>query len=405
MSLVLRASIQDEIARARGITDRLMAQVLPEALYDRSIPERHRLVFYLGHLDAFDWNIVGRGVLGLGPLSEELDSLFAFGIDPPQGELPKDKASDWPNPFVIRRYVTQVRNNLDRLMRQIPETPLRMILEHRLMHAETLIYLIHNLPYSRRLTRMRGIESDGSSPPEQFLRIPAGVATLGMARESAFGWDNEFDLNKQQVNEFAISKYKVTNAQYLAFVNDGGSVPQYWIGRNGKWRYRGYHGEVPLPSDLPVYVSYVQAQEYAAWTKKSLPTEAQFHRAAFGSPEGVEREFPWGNDYPRFEHGNFDYRYFDLVPVNSNPAGDSAFGVSQLVGNGWEWTSTAFAPFPGFEADPLYPGYSANFFDGDHHVVKGASCATDHVFLRRSFRNWFRDHYCCAYTTFRLVEN
>jgi len=170
MSLVLRASIQDEIARARGITDRLMAQVLPEALYDRSIPERHRLVFYLGHLDAFDWNIVGRGVLGLGPLSEELDSLFAFGIDPPQGELPKDKASDWPNPFVIRRYVTQVRNNLDRLMRQIPETPLRMILEHRLMHAETLIYLIHNLPYSRRLTRMRGIESDGSSPPEQFLR-------------------------------------------------------------------------------------------------------------------------------------------------------------------------------------------------------------------------------------------
>src|SRR5678816_836541 len=214
MSLVLRASIQDEISRARSITDRLLAQVLPEALYDRPIPERHRLIFYLGHLDAFDWNIVGRGVLGLGPLSEELDSVFAFGIDPPHGELPKDKASDWPNPFVIRRYVTQVRNNLDRLMRQIPETPLRMILEHRLMHAETLIYLIHNLPYSRRLTRMRGIESDGSSPPEQFLRIPAGVATLGMARESGFGWDNEFDLNKQQVNEFTISKYKVTNAQY-----------------------------------------------------------------------------------------------------------------------------------------------------------------------------------------------
>jgi formylglycine-generating enzyme required for sulfatase activity len=338
-------------------------------------------------------------------LSEELDALFAAGIDPQEDQLPSDRASDWPNPFVIRRYVAQVRSNLDRRMRQSPEAVLRMALEHRLMHAETLTYLIHNLPYSRRLTRMRGIESDGPSPPEAFHRIPAGLATLGLARGAEFGWDNEFEIHTQQVEEFAISKYKVTNAQYLAFVNDGGSVPHYWIGRNGKWRYRGYHGEVPLPSDLPVYVSYAQAAEYAEWAGKALPTEAQFHRAAFGSPGGVERQYPWGNDYPRVEHGNFDSRYFDLIRVTSNPAGDSAFGVSQLVGNGWEWTSTVFGPFPGFRPEPLYPGYSANFFDGDHHVVKGASCATDHVFLRRSFRNWFRDQYCCAYTTFRLVEN
>jgi len=404
MSLVLRASIHDEIFRARGVTDRLLAQVLPEALYDRPIPERNRVVFYLGHLDAFDWNIIGRGALGLGPISDELDSLFAFGIDPPKGELPKDRASDWPNPFVIRRYVAQVRSSLDRRLRQVPENVLQIALEHRLMHAETLTYLIHNLPYSRRLTRTRGIQPDGSSPPEEFLPVNAGTATLGLARGSGFGWDNEFELHTEHVEDFAISKYKITNGQYLAFVKDGGSVPQYWIGRNGKWRYRGYHGEVSLPLDFPVYVSYSQASEYAAWAGKALPTEAQFHRAAFGSPDGVERQFPWGNDYPRVEHGNFDFRYFDLVRVTSNPAGDSAFGVSQLIGNGWEWTSTKFGPFPGFQPEPLYPGYSANFFDGDHHVVKGASCATDHILLRRSFRNWFRDHYCCAYTTFRLVE-
>ena len=405
MSLVLRASIRDEISRARGITDRLLAQVLPEALYDRPIPERHRLIFYLGHLDAFDWNIAGKSFLGLRPISDELDSLFAFGIDPPEGQLPTDRASEWPNPFVIRRYVANVRANIDRSLGQIPEHLLRITLEHRLMHAETLTYLIHNLSYSRRLTRMRGVHAEGGSPPDQFQRIPSGRATLGIARGTEFGWDNEFDLHTQQVPEFAIGKYKVTNAQYLAFVNEGGSVPHYWIERNGKWRYRGYHGEVPLPSAFPVYVSYTQAAEYAHWAGKAIPTEAQFHRAAFATSDGIERDFPWGNDYPRAVHGNFDFHQEDLVPVTSNPSGDSAFGVSQLIGNGWEWTSTLFGAFPGFIPEAAYPGYSANFFDGDHHVVKGASCATDHGLLRRSFRNWFRDHYCCAYTTFRLVEN
>jgi gamma-glutamyl hercynylcysteine S-oxide synthase len=405
MSLVLRASAQDEILRARTVTDRLFAQVLPEALYDRPIPERHRLIFYLGHLDAFDWNIVGKGTLGLPPVSQELDSLFAFGIDPPAGELPSDRAADWPSPFVIRRYVADIRHKLDRQLRQVPEDSLRMAIEHRLMHAETLTYLIHNLPYSRRLTRMRGIHSEAESLPAQYVEIPAGPTRLGMAAGMEFGWDNEFDLHTQQVETFAISKYKITNREYLAFVDDGGSVPHYWIERNGQWRYRGYHGEVPLPSDFPVYVSYAQALEYARWSKKALPTEAQYHRAAFGTPDGVERQFPWGNEYPRAQYGNFDFRHFDLLPITSDPSGDSAFGVSQTMGNGWEWTRTPFSAFPGFKPAPLYPTYSANFFDNDHHVVKGASCTTDHALLRRSFRNWFRDHYSYAYTTFRLVEN
>jgi len=405
MSLVLKSSIYDEISRARNITDRLFVQVFPEALYDRPIPERHRLVFYTGHLDAFDWNIVGNRTMGHAPISRELDTLFAAGIDPPPGQLPQDTPSDWPNSFEIRRYVSQVRSNLDRLVHQAPETSLRMVIEHRLMHAETLIYLIHNLPYSRRLTRMRGVYSDTESPSVHSVRIPAGVATLGKTRDAGFGWDNEYDLHSRKVEAFAISRYKVTNHQYLRFVNEGGSAPHYWVQRNGVWRYRGYHGEVPLPRDFPVFVSYEQAEAYARWAGKSLPTEEQFHRAAFGTPSSFERHYPWGNAFPRAEHGNFDFSYFDQVPVSANPYGDSAFGVSQLVGNGWEWTSTPFAAFPGFQPDPLYPGYSADFFDGKHRVVKGASSATDHVFLRRSFRNWFRDHYCYAYTTFRLVEN
>ena len=399
-----RAPRQDEILRVRGITDRMFAQVLPEALYDRPIPERHRLIFYLGHLEAFEWNLIA-GYLGQNPVSKELDALFGFGIDPAEGQLPSEPASEWPNPFIVRRYVSEVRTKMDRHLSEAPQNLIHIALEHRLMHAETLTYLIHNLPYSRRLTRMQGVRSDSTSPTEQYHRIPEGIATLGMARGTDFGWDNEFDLQTVRVPEFVMGKYKVTNLQYLEFVKEGGPVPHYWIERNGKWNYRGYDGEVPLPADFPVYVSYANALEYARWAGKTLPSEAQFHRAAFGTPDGAERQFPWGNSYPSAEHGNFDFRHFDLLPVTSNASGDSAFGISQLMGNGWEWTSSPFAPFPGFVPEPAYPGYSANFFDNDHRVVKGASCVTDHTLLRRSFRNWFRDHYCYAYTTFRLVEN
>ena len=405
MSMVVPISIHDEMLRARALTDRLFVQVLPEALSDRPIPERHRLVFYIGHLEAFDWNLIGKGLLGSDPVEPELDSLFAFGIDPTPDGLPQDKAGDWPELFEIRRYVAQVRSRLDRLAPQATERVLRMALEHRLMHAETLTYLIHNLPYSKRLTRMRGIQSVRESRPQEFIEIPAGTVTLGQRRGQSFGWDNEFDLHSYAVDTFAISKYKVTNGEYLKFVEDGGPVPHYWIERSGEFRYRGFHGEVPLPAGFPVYVSYQQAEEYARWMKKTLPTEAQYHRAAFGTDSGFERSFPWGQDNPRQELGNFDFLSFDVAPVTSNPSGDSAFGVSQMMGNGWEWTSSEFAPFPGFQREPLYAGYSADFFDGDHHVAKGASCATDHLLLRRSFRNWFRDSYPYAYTTFRLVEN
>jgi iron(II)-dependent oxidoreductase len=123
-----------------------------------------------------------------------------------------------------------------------------------------------------------------------------------------------------------------------------------------------------------------------------LLTEAQFHRAAYEAPD------------QDLTHGNFDFRLLDPVDVDSAP-GDDAFGVSQLAGNGWEWTSTPFAPFPGFQPFPFYPGYSKNFFDEEHYVMKGASPRTAACFLRRSFRNWFRPDYPYVYASFRLTEN
>ncbi|MCP5118745.1 MAG: SUMF1/EgtB/PvdO family nonheme iron enzyme, partial [bacterium] len=162
--------------------------------------------------------------------------------------------------------------------------------------------------------------------------------------------------------------------------------------------------EIPLPLDWPVWVTHSEARSFAAWRGKSLPTEAQFDRAGYGSPDGEYRPYPWGDDEPDKDRGNFDFHAWDPVPVTATPRGDSAFGVSQILGNGWEWTADLFRPLPGFQQFDFYPGYSANFFDDDHFVIKGGSPRTARKLLRRSFRNWFRQGYKYAYSGFRLVE-
>jgi formylglycine-generating enzyme required for sulfatase activity len=153
-----------------------------------------------------------------------------------------------------------------------------------------------------------------------------------------------------------------------------------------------------------VYVSLAEASAFARWRGARLPTEPEFQRAAYGSPAG-ERAHPWGDDDPGAPCGAFDFSSFDPVPAGSYPAGASAWGVQDLVGNGWEWSATTFAPFPGFRAMPSYPEYSADFFDGQHFVMKGASPVTARELLRPTFRNWFRPRYPYIYATFRCVKS
>ena len=159
-----------------------------------------------------------------------------------------------------------------------------------------------------------------------------------------------------------------------------------------------------LPMAWPVYVSHAEASAFARWKGRRLPSEAEFHRAAFGTPDGRERTYPWGEEPPDSSRGNFDFENADPIPAGSCPRGASAWGVQDLVGNGWEWTSTVFAGFSGFAPSPAYPGYSVDFFDGRHYVMKGASHATALPLLRRSWRNWFQPHYPYPYVGFRLVH-
>jgi formylglycine-generating enzyme required for sulfatase activity len=360
----------------------------PDTLYERPVADRHRLIFYLGHLEAFDWNLIGRNLLDLAPCHPSFDKLFAFGIDPEPGKGPMDTASDWPSVEEVHGYARRVRETLDSVLPNVPEQRVHVSIEHRLMHAETFAYLLHNLPYHLKPS-CETPAWPATTYSQSFVEIPAGNATLGQSPVE-FGWDNEFDRHSVDVPAFCIQKYKVTNGDYLRFVNDGASPPHFWVRDEGEWFYRGVFNLIPLPLDCPVYVTQAEATAYAGWAGKSLPTEVQFHRASSGVKP---------------HKGNFDFRHWDPIPVTASPDGDSEFGVSQLIGNGWEWTCTRFAPFQGFRPFEFYPGYSADFFDNAHFILKGASPRTAACFLRPSFRNWFRPNYPYVYAGFRLVEN
>jgi hypothetical protein len=317
------------------------------------------------------------------------DQLFSFGIDPPAGQLPSDQPSDWQAENEVRHYNSRVRGALDAALPHVPVDLLHVAIEHRLMHAETFAYMMHHLPFADKVPPPLVAAPIGPTPPNPPVEIPAGRATLGQPRGDGFGWDNEFDAHQVDVPAFAINQHKVTNGEYLEFVRAGASAPHFWTCHDGEWFYHGMFQDIPLPLDWPVYVTHDQARAYARWKGKSLPTEAQFHRAAY--------------DGGGYAGQNVDFRSWDPESAVASPP--NRLGVSQLVGNGWEWTATVFEPFPGFHPFPFYPGYSANFFDGQHYVLKGGSPRTAACLLRPSFRNWFRPAYPYIYATFRLVEN
>ena len=418
----------ERLEQARAQTDKLFAIVRPDSLYDRPIPERHRIIFYIGHLEAFDWNLL-RSRSSLQPFDPEMDRLFAFGIDPVDGCLPSDQPSDWPVFEQVRRYRARVRETLDTLLRgsdAVSEILLNTAIEHRLMHAETLAYMLHQLPLEKKVRQPQADVPERSQPRPETIEIPDGSVNLGLSRnDTDFGWDNEYEAHVVSVPGFSIDRYKITNGQYLAFMRAGGyqdrslwtasdwkwksandvSHPAFWKHEGDDWHLRTLlqtmFDEIPLPLSWPVYVSQAEAAAYARWAGKRLPTEAEWQRAAYGSNDS---RFPWGDQTPGPAHGYFDFERWDPSPVDAFPRGRSAFGLDGLLANGWEWTASPFEPYAGFKAFPFYEGYSANFFDGKHYVMKGGSARTDCSMLRRSFRNWFQPHYPYVYAGFRCAS-
>ena len=438
----MRQRLIEWYLRNRERSKTLFDMISEEAYYSRPIALRHPIVFYEGHLPAFSFNTLVKRGLGHPAIDATLEALFARGIDPHESSghnaaLSQDPRKGWPTRDVVHQFADEAdRRVLDALRNaEIDQAghPLLdraeaayAILEHEAMHQETLLYMWHRLPVDQK-RRPGGYvtPADTAVPQQEWIRVPAGRATLGLNRESLeFGWDNEHPAASADVKDFEIERHNVTNAAFLEFVNAGGyqdsrwwrredwgwlqgegiGHPLFWERHNDAWHWRGMFELVPLPLSWPVYVSQAEAHAYAEWRGARLPTEAEFQRAAYGSSSEVERTYPWGDAAPTPDRGVFDFSGWEPHAAGSHPAGRSAWGIDDLAGNGWEWTSTVFTPFPGFTPMPSYPEYSADFFDGEHFVMKGASPVTARELLRPTFRNWFRTRYPYVYATFRCAR-
>jgi iron(II)-dependent oxidoreductase len=433
-----RRRLVDWYARNRARSRQLFDLLSPEAYYSRPIALRHPIVFYEGHLPAFSFNTLVKRGLGGPSIDADLERLFARGIDPHETRHDTASAAAWPSRDTVQQFAQEAdRRVLDALRHAdivADGHPLLQraeaaycLLEHEAMHQETLLYMWHQLPLAAK-RRPLGYRPDtgGTSPAQAWIEIPAGAATLGAnAGDEPFTWDNERDAQATPVAAFAIERHNVTNAAFLPFVDAGGyrdrrwwtdedwawrsaagiEHPPFWSHDGDRWWWRGMFDLVPLPPAWPVYVSQAEAAAFARWGGARLPTEAEYHRAAYGAPDGDERPYPWGTAPPTARHAALDFTSWDPHPAGSHPEGDSAWGVADLVGNGWEWTSSVFAPFAGFTPLPSYPEYSADFFDGEHVVMKGASPVTAVALVRRSFRNWFRPRYPYVYAGFRCVRD
>jgi ergothioneine biosynthesis protein EgtB len=436
---------KDRFSAAWARTDAIFAMVIDAQLNASPIVWRHPFIFYIGHLPAFSWNQICGAILKSKSFNPYFDDLFCRGIDPDvdTGECHwhPNVPDEWPRLSEILEYRDRVRLALTESVEAVRRSGahgvmaqhgrvFQMVLEHELMHQETLMYMIQQLsPDKKCRPKTVPLYSFQRAPASQPVAVPRGKVRLGAKfNELLFGWDNEFEEMVVDVPAFSIDSLPVTNGAFLEFVEAGGyhsecywrsedwrwrclenkHHPTAWCNRNGNWYYRALFDIFPLETvaSWPVYVSLAEARAYARWAGKRLPTEAEYHRAAFYGPDERETDYPWGSMRPLAQHGNFDFDAWCPMPVGSRPAGASRWGVLELVGNGWELTDTRFAPFPNFSPYiESYPDYSRDFFDGKHFVLKGASWATSADLIRPSFRNWYQAHYPYLFAKFRCVSS
>ena len=410
----LRTSLAEALVRARARSSALTDCVDEGELVAQHSRLMSPLVWDLAHIGNQEELWLVRDVGGREPVRADIDQLYdAF----------KHARADRPalpllDPGQAREYVGTVRRKVLDILDRSPLAGRRlehdgfafaMIAQHEQQHDETML-ATHQL-------RSGPAVLDASAPPAGRSRldgevvIPGGEFTMGTSTDP-WALDNERPAHRVHVPAFAIDVAPVTNEQYLAFVDDGGyerrelwtdrgwayrteaalTAPQFWErDPGGRWWRRRFGVMTPLrPAQPVVHVCYFEADAFARWAGRRLPTEAEWEKAArFDPATGRSRRFPWGDEDPTASHANLGQIHLEPADAGAYPAGASPAGVHQLLGDVWEWTSSDFLPYPGFEVFP-YAEYSQVFFGGDYKVLRGGSFGTDPVACRGTFRNW--DH-------------
>ncbi|GAA1806440.1 ergothioneine biosynthesis protein EgtB [Luedemannella flava] len=412
MTEQLRAHVAEQLENARARTATLTGAVDDADLTRQHSPLMSPLVWDLAHVGNQEELWLVRDVGGREPVRRDIDELYdAF----------KHARRDRPalpllGPAEARKYVATVRDKaLDVLDRVRLDDGRRlvaggfafgMIVQHEQQHAETML-ATHQL-------RVGPPVLDAAPPPRARtpvageVLVPGGPFEMGTSTEP-WALDNERPAHLVDVPAFAIDAAPVTNGQYERFIADGGYddprwwspcgwahrheaglvAPLHWRRDGDGWAHTRFGRTVPVEPDEPVvHVCFFEAQAYAAWAGRRLPTEAEWEKAARYDPAtGRSRRFPWGDDPPGPDHANLGQRHLSPAPVGAYPDGASPLGVHQLIGDVWEWTASDFRAYPGFVAFP-YREYSEVFFGSDYKVLRGGSFGTDAAACRGTFRNW-----------------
>ncbi|MFI9169084.1 ergothioneine biosynthesis protein EgtB [Streptomyces lincolnensis] len=400
------------LVTARDRTTLLTSCVEEPDLTAQHSPLMSPLVWDLAHIGNQEEQWLLRTVAGQEAIRPEIDSIYD-AFEHPRAERPKLPLL---KPAEARAYAADVRNRvLDVLERaafhgtRLTEAGFAfgMIAQHEQQHDETML-ITHQLRKGpQALTAPDPDPAPLFTGPAEVL-VPGGPFTMGTSTEP-WALDNERPAHRREVAPFWIDTTPVTNGAYQRFIDDGGyqnerwwapagwdhirrhsiQAPLFWSRDGRQWLRRRFGVTEVVPSDEPVvHVSWYEADAYARWAGRRLPTEAEWEKAARHDPAGDRStRYPWGDADPAPEHANLGQRHLRPAPAGSYPEGESPLGVRQLIGDVWEWTASDFEPYPGFQPFP-YKEYSEVFFGPDHKVLRGGSFAVDAVACRGTFRNW-----------------
>ncbi|SHN29209.1 ergothioneine biosynthesis protein EgtB [Cryptosporangium aurantiacum] len=407
----LRTRIAEELDRARSRSARL-TDIDREDLVRQHSPLMSPLVWDYAHIGNQEELWLVRDVGGREPVREDIDNLYdAF----------QHKRSDRPSlpllgPDEAGAYVAEVRRKALEVLERTPLEGRRlteagfafgMIVQHEQQHVETML-ATHQLRVGAPILDAPPPPPTGPAADRTEVYVPGGMFLMGTDLEP-WALDNERPAHAVGVDSFWIDTDPVTNAQYAAFIDAGGydderwwtpagwahkntaglTAPQFWHREDGVWwRTRFGHVEEVPPHEAVQHVCWFEADAYARWAGKRLPTEAEWEKAARYDPAtGRSLRYPWGDEDPTPEHANLGGVYLQPAPVGAYPKGTSPLGVRGLIGDVWEWTSSDFTPYPGFAMFP-YPEYSEVFFGPEYKVLRGGSWAADQSAVRATFRNW-----------------
>ncbi|APU14349.1 MULTISPECIES: ergothioneine biosynthesis protein EgtB [Actinoalloteichus] len=412
---VLRAAIAAELDRTRRRSLALTDSVDDADLTRQHSPLMSPLVWDLAHIGNQEELWLVRDVGGLVPLRSDIDELY----DAFQHARADRPALPLLSPAEARGYVRGVR---EKTLDVLDRTPLRgrrlvadgfafgMIVQHEQQHDETML-ATHQLRTGEPVLHAPAPPPSILPPTAREVLIPGGPFTMGTDSDP-WALDNERPAHTVLVDSFYLDAAPVTNAAYAEFIAEGGydrrewwteagwahrqqaelRAPLFWErDSDGTWWRRRFGVTEPVPAEEPVvHVCLHEAEAYARWAGRRLPTEAEWEKAARHDPvTGRSRRYPWGDEAPTEHHANLGQRHLSPAPVGAYPQGTTPAGVHQLVGDVWEWTSSTFTAHPGFAAFP-YREYSEVFLDGGYQVLRGGSFGTDTSMARASFRNW--DH-------------